>query len=229
MPDGSTAALSDVSTATSSFPVDRIGTYVVELIVSDAAGTSSTPAQVQVAGAELAAGVALNTSPRTLGHLAATTVRVSVRAPSSSSVGFVRLSRLNAYQERSADLGLLFDDGSHGDPVAADLEFTTEISLQESGPSDVVLAADVTLASGVVQRTRPSRIPVEGTDSPDQARAELAQWFRAGQREQAHTRLGEQLSSARVLALLSDEDLLDLATGLSNCVVEVSTPGTRCV
>src|ERR1700722_5366192 len=71
------------------------------------------------------------------------TVTARVSANPSLIANSVHLARVDASGQVAVDLGLMFDDGTHGDLTSGDGIFTTQLTLNESAVTQVGLVASV--------------------------------------------------------------------------------------
>ncbi|MFL6211725.1 MAG: choice-of-anchor X domain-containing protein [Pyrinomonadaceae bacterium] len=84
---------------------------------------------------------------------AVVTITTPIKADPDSSPISINLLRVNERGKSIGALGRLYDDGTHGDALAADHTFTGQFSFNEPNPTDIRLVVTVAYR-GTLLRTR---------------------------------------------------------------------------
>lgn len=111
------------------------------------------------------------------------TVLVTVRIGVTSTLlpETVTLIRYDKNDKAVANLGRMYDDGTHGDALRGDNLFTTQITINESVPQIIKFKASVA-NRGVVRRTLSDETPffVQSLVTPEQILSSIADDIEAG-------------------------------------------------
>jgi hypothetical protein len=140
----------------------------------------------------------------------------------------LRLARYDTTGNLIADLGPMFDDGTHGDETPGDGVFSTTIAVNEAGPLAIVLQATAAFSDDPGQSASAAiLLPVTVSDSGAMALSELAASLRAGDKTTAYRRLGYALNNQLVLDSLDTAALNRIADALAGCIVVTSSDSSQ--
>jgi hypothetical protein len=154
------------------------------------------------------------------------TVTATLTSVGDPLPGRVRLSRYAVDGQLLAELGELFDDGTHGDEAAADGTFTTTMSIAEAGPRPVLLRVSAEFADEPGAGTSQTiLIPIVVADSASSARGQLADSLRGADVESAYRRLGVAFNTERLLDSLDTSSMAQVADALNACTVTTAGAG----
>jgi hypothetical protein len=170
----------------------------------------------------------LQTQPSNVPVGTPTQVSVSVSIPPSAALirTGVLLYRYDENNRAIAQFGTMYDDGSHGDAVANDSIFTTQIVVNEPSPSALLLRASVAYLRQIKRELSDVRpLPVVANVTVQAARSELVAALQAGNLAAAYAKFSGRLTGSAVLNRLSAADRQQLITALSTCVVIESDDG----
>src|SRR5262245_9921981 len=105
-------------------------------------------------------------TPNSAPAAVATTVTATavVAADPNFIAGSVNLIRYEANQKTSRVLGVMYDDGTHGDAVANDRVFTTRITVSDASPGVFYLRVSAAYKGSIV-RPQSALVPVNVTPS----------------------------------------------------------------
>jgi len=230
------AANVDAGTFTAAGVPLQNGTNIVTATAIDRAGNVGT-ASIQVTlgpplNDSLALFQRLDATPITIesGDPTSVVVRAWLAADSSFIAGSVTLWRYDQNGNVLANLGQMFDDGTHGDQVTGDKVFTTTITLNEAGPAIVTLRASADIAPQQTVYSSDSLIPISVLQGAQEARVDLASNLRAGNLAAAYNKLGNKFNGLKVLDSLPLNLITGLADAVSSCsVVEQNESLEICV
>lgn len=128
----------------------------------------------------------------------------------------IHLFRMNSNNNVAADLGRLYDDGSHGDVLAGDSTFTTQMTLTETNPGPIGFQISVPytdVACPVLSDL--FLLYVKVFSDPDQVRTEIASELRSGDIVAAQKRFAPTAKNL-ILQTLNSESLNKLANAIEN-------------
>lgn len=147
------------------------------------------------------------------------TVLVTVRIGVTSTLlpETVTLIRYDKNDKAVANLGRMYDDGTHGDALRGDNLFTTQITINESVPQIIKFKASVA-NRGVVRRTLSDETPffVQSLVTPEQILSSIADDIEAGNIDNALKSFTPSSHNRDVLIGLNSGQRNQLASAFRN-------------
>ena len=160
----------------------------------------------------------------------ATVLTMKANLPTNPNLIFdsVTVIRYNSNDQSGLQLGRLYDDGTHGDQVAGDFVFTTQITFNEPQPGSFLLKASVAYRGKLTRVFSQTRsVIVFVSNDPKRFLLDLAAEIDAGDLTAAAQRFRDVRGARDEVLQLSPANRLVFAKALRNTQFVSGTPKSQ--